>query len=171
MGPTFKGQSIPVCYATCSIGHKPEHDLPAKLDAIAAAGFQAIELSMPDIISYGKQTIGKEPDPKDFDTLVSIGQQIRGLTAKRNLSVLMLQPFANFEGWQKGKQDEQRADAWERARGWMRIMDAVGTDMLQVSVPTRSEISKRLGIGGLTKYLGWLIRCTGDIYELRGQCN
>lgn len=87
---------------------------------------------MPDILSYAKQLNGKEPDPKDFDTIVEVGKEIRKLMQKYNLKILMLQPFANFEGWIKGKHDQQRADAWERAKGWSRIMEAVGTDMLQV---------------------------------------
>jgi hypothetical protein len=43
---------------------------------------------------------------------------------------MMLQPFSNFEGWEKGSRE--REDAFARARGWIRIMRAVGTDMLQV---------------------------------------
>lgn len=132
MAPVYHGTNLPTSYATCSIGHKPEHDLASKLEAISSAGFEAIELSMPDILSYAKKLNGKEPDAKDFDTLVSVGEEIRKLAEKHNVKILMLQPFANFEGWSKGEQDEQRADAWERARGWARIMEAVGTDMLQV---------------------------------------
>lgn len=89
---------------------------------------------MPDILSYAKQLNGSEPDPKDFDTMVEVGGKIRKLTEKYSLKILMLQPFANFEGWIKGKHDEQRKDARERAEGWVRIMEAVGTDMLQVSL-------------------------------------
>lgn len=128
----YQGEKVSTCYATCSIGYKPEHDLPSKLEAISAAGFEAIELSMPDIIAYAKQLNGKEPDAKDFDTLVTVGHEIRKLVEKHKLTILMLQPFANFEGWIKGKHDKQIEDAWERARGWMRIMESVGTDMLQV---------------------------------------
>jgi hypothetical protein len=43
----------------------------------------------------------------------------------------MLQPFANFEGWPK--ESSERKDAFNRAAGWSSIMEAVGTDMLQVS--------------------------------------
>jgi len=141
MSPTYEGTKLPTCYATCSIGHKPEHDLPSKLEAISAAGFEAIELSMPDILSYAEKLNGKQPDPKDFDTLVEVGKEIKKLTQKYNLKILMLQPFSNFEGWIKGKQDEQRNDAWERARGWSRIMEAVGTDMLQVGSSDAPGIS------------------------------
>lgn len=134
MPPTYKGKKLSTSYATCSIGHKPEHDLPSKLEAISAAGFEAIELSMPDILSFAKKLTGKEPDPKDFDSLVETGKEIRKLTQQHNLKILMLQPFANFEGWIKGKHDQQRQDARERAKGWVRVMEAVGTDMLQVSL-------------------------------------
>jgi hypothetical protein len=53
---TFKGEKIPICYASCSIGYdSSKHTLPKKLAAIAGAGFDAIELSMPDILAYGNQ--------------------------------------------------------------------------------------------------------------------
>jgi len=127
----YRGAKIPTSYATCSIGHKETHTLPLKLKAIASAGFDGIELSMPDILSYGKQLKGgQEPDPKDYDTLAEIAQAIRTETEKLGLKILMLQPFANFEGWPRGS--KERADAFERAKGWMRIMQAAGTDMLQI---------------------------------------
>ncbi|KAK5636892.1 hypothetical protein RRF57_012604 [Xylaria bambusicola] len=85
---------------------------------------------MPDILSYGKQLRGQEPGPKDYDTLVEIGQAIKSQVQDNNLKILMLQPFANFEGWPNGS--KEREDAFNRAKGWMRIMEAVGTGMLQV---------------------------------------
>ncbi|KAI0148832.1 3-dehydroshikimate dehydratase [Xylariaceae sp. FL1272] len=135
----YLASKVPTCYATCSIGHKESHTLPAKLKAIADAGFDAIELSMPDIIAYGKMLNGHEPDPKDYDVLVDIAKDIRAQVQKHNLKVLMLQPFANFEGWPK--KSKERQDAFARARGWMRIMEAAGTDMLQVGSSDAEGIS------------------------------
>jgi sugar phosphate isomerase/epimerase len=86
---------------------------------------------MPDILSYGQQTTGKEVDPKDYATLKQVGQDIRKLCQQHRLHILMLQPFANFEGWPKGS--DERKDAFDRAKGWSEIMEAAGTDMLQVS--------------------------------------
>ncbi|KAI0857286.1 3-dehydroshikimate dehydratase [Xylaria cubensis] len=126
----YQGAKVPTSYATCSIGHKESHTLPEKLKAISAAGFDGIELSMPDILSYGKELHGKEPDPTDYDTLVAISEAIKSLAEAQNLKILMLQPFANFEGWPKGS--KEREDAFTRAKGWIRIMQAAGTDMLQV---------------------------------------
>ncbi|RYP00669.1 hypothetical protein DL764_006443 [Monosporascus ibericus] len=135
----YQGVKVPTCYATCSIGHKDSHTLPLKLKAIADAGFDAVELSMPDILSYGKMLNGEEPDPKDYDKLVQVGKAIREQVRLHNLRILMLQPLANFEGWPKGS--EKRKDAFERARGWMRIMEAVGTDMLQIGSSDAPGIS------------------------------
>ena len=43
----------------------------------------------------------------------------------------MLQPFANLEGWPK--RSEEREDAFERARRWIEVMEAAGTDMMLVN--------------------------------------
>ncbi|KAI1816122.1 3-dehydroshikimate dehydratase [Poronia punctata] len=126
----YKNAKIPTSYATCSIGHKETHTLPKKLQAIASAGFDGIELSMPDIISYGKLLHGKEPDATDYDTLANIASSIRKESENFGLKILMLQPFANFEGWKKDS--PQREDAFRRAEGWAQIMQAAGTDMLQI---------------------------------------
>lgn len=126
----YKGQRIPTCYATCSIGHKKDHNLPAKLKAISEAGFEAIELSMPDVQAYGQELKGKEIDSNDYSTLCEVGSEIKKLCQQHRLKVLMMQPFANFEGWPRGS--KERKDAFERAEGWVSVMKAVGTDMLQV---------------------------------------
>jgi sugar phosphate isomerase/epimerase len=128
---TFKGHEIPVCFATVSIGYGEKQTLPEKLKAIAGAGFTAIELGMPDIVAYGKRVSGKEPDVEDFGTLAGVAKQLGELCKAHGLEILMLQPFANFEGWPKGS--NERKDAFERAQGWMEVMEACGTDMLQAS--------------------------------------
>ena len=122
---------IPTCFASCSIGHDPKtYALPAKLKAISGAGFDAIELSMPDLLAFANEHLQKEVGPKDYDDLCEVGKEVKKLCAKHNLKILILQPFSNFEGWPENSRC--REDAWDRARGWMRIMEAVGTDMLQV---------------------------------------
>ncbi|GAB7359446.1 hypothetical protein MBLNU230_g6094t1 [Neophaeotheca triangularis] len=130
--------NIPLAYASCSIGCKKEHTLPKKLEAIASAGFTAIELSMPDLLSLANQHLRPSqqadgPDeigPYDYDDLCSVAKLVRTMCDAKGLKVLILQPFANFEGWPEGS--DERKDAWRRAEGWVRIMEAAGTDMLQV---------------------------------------
>jgi sugar phosphate isomerase/epimerase len=74
--------------------------------------------------------LGHEVEPKNYDELCKVATAIKKECAKRELGIMMLQPFSNFEGWPEGS--DRRKDAFERARGWIRIMQAAGTDMLQV---------------------------------------
>ena len=122
--------TIPTSFATVSIG-TPSDPLPSKLRAIASAKFSAIELGFPDLLSFASSHLGKEVGPYDYDDLCIAGQEVKKLCEEVGLKVLVLQPFANFEGWPEGS--KEREDAFRRAKGWIRIMQAVGTDMLQVS--------------------------------------
>ncbi|OCL08945.1 xylose isomerase-like protein, partial [Glonium stellatum] len=122
--------TIPISYASCSIGFKPDDTLPKKLDAISITGFTAIELSFPDILSFGKLHLGHEVSPTNYDELCKVSAEIKKICDSKGLKIMMLQPFSNFEGWPEGS-DEKR-DAFDRAHGWIRIMEACGTDMLQV---------------------------------------
>lgn len=121
--------SIPTCYATVSVG-TPSHPLEEKLKAIAEAGFQGIELGFPDLLSFASKNLGKDVGPQEFDMLCNAGLEVKRMCKEMGLKIVMLQPFANFEGW--NPQSEERKDAFRRVKGWIRIMEAVGTDMLQV---------------------------------------
>lgn len=134
MGPitTSSVKLIPLSYATCSIGCKPSHTLPHKLESISKAGFIGIELSFPDILDYGAHLLGRTIAPDNYDDLRIVGIEICKLCDANSLKVMMLQPFANFEGWPKGS--PEREDAFARAKGWIEIMKVVGTDLLQVFI-------------------------------------
>jgi sugar phosphate isomerase/epimerase len=123
-------QQIPLSYASCSIGCGASDTLPRKLEAIGKAGFTAIELSFPDILGYAEQLLGHEVPPDDYVELATVAREIRTLCKANHLDVMMLQPFANFEGWPKGS--PERKNAFDRAAGWIEIMKVVGTDLLQV---------------------------------------
>jgi sugar phosphate isomerase/epimerase len=125
-------QKIPLSYASCSIGCSPTHTLPNRLESISAAGFIAIELSFPDILEYANQILGRQIAPNNFAELLPVADEIRRLCKANNLSIMMLQPFSNFEGWRKGA--VEREEAFARAAGWMEIMNVVGTDLLQVNL-------------------------------------
>lgn len=123
-------QNIPLSFASVSIGCRDEHTLPKKLEAISAAGFNAIELGFPDLLSFASLYMKKEVGPYDYDDLVAGAKVIKAMCDAKQLKILILQPFSNFEGWQEGS--DERKDAFTRAEGWIRIMEAAGTDMLQV---------------------------------------
>lgn len=91
--------TIPISYATCSLG-SPNSPPPLldRLTAISKAEFSAVELSFPDILSYGKTLLGHEVQPNNYNELVKVASAIKQECDKRNLGIMMLQPFANFEG-------------------------------------------------------------------------
>ncbi|KAF2209927.1 hypothetical protein CERZMDRAFT_99984 [Cercospora zeae-maydis SCOH1-5] len=123
--------SIPLAYASCSIGTNPPSSLPDRLAAISSAGFQAIELSMPDLVSFASTHFNSNDiTPHSFPKLESAAHELKKHLDKHNLSVFMLQPFANFEGWPHDSPEYK--DAWTRVDGWSKIMSAVNCDMLQV---------------------------------------
>ena len=121
--------SIPPPEPTVSVG-TPSSPLAQKLHAISSAGFQGIELGFPDLLSFTSQNLGRDVDPYEYDILCTSAQEVKRMCQELGLKIVMLQPFANFEGWVPDT--EERVDAFRRAKGWIRIMQALGTDMLQV---------------------------------------
>ncbi|EAQ93891.1 hypothetical protein CHGG_02126 [Chaetomium globosum CBS 148.51] len=119
----------PVALASCSIG-LPRHTLHQKIEAIREAGFDGIELSYPDLQAFASRSCGRDIAEDDYESLCEAGKAVRRMCAGHNLKILVLQPFSNFEGWPEGSR--QRRDAFARAEAWIDIMDAVGTDLLQV---------------------------------------
>lgn len=120
---------VPVAFASCSIG-LGRHTLHQKIEAISQAGFTAIEISMPDLIAYARTLFNRRVREDEYDALAEAGRGVRQLAEHHKLKILVLQPFANFEGWKVGSREHKKA--FDRARGWMDIMSALGTDMLQV---------------------------------------
>ncbi len=70
--------TLPTCYATVSIG-TPEDNLHEKLEVIAAAGFEGIELGFPDLLSFTSKHHKENVQPHDFDALCTAGLQVKDL--------------------------------------------------------------------------------------------
>lgn len=142
-------ESLPLAYASCSLGCKPEHNLIRKIEAIASAGFTGIEISMPDLVALANDesftsTLWKDSPPKceisskDFEALKTVAAFVYQHLQKRGLEAMLMQPFANFEGWPQGS--AERKDAWERVEGWTTIMGTLDCKTLQVgSTDTPAE--------------------------------
>lgn len=138
---------IPICFATCSIEPKSATTtLPEKLKAIHSAGFDAVELAMSDLLAYGKALNGQEPDVSDYDAIVEVAKHVKPVAEEIGIAILMLRPLARFEGWKVGYQDNERQDAFARAGGWLRVMEALGTDMLQVGASDAEDISDSVDV-------------------------
>lgn len=131
-------QSLPLAYASCSLGCKPEHTILRRIEAIASAGFTGIEVSMPDLVALANdkdvelpnRTQGQQISNKNFEQLRAVAAIVRDHLKKHGLEAMLMQPFANFEGWPKGSAD--RKEAWERVEGWVSVMEVLECKTLQV---------------------------------------
>ncbi|MET4128782.1 TIM barrel protein [Roseovarius sp. MBR-6] len=86
-------------------------NLPEKLEAIAAAGYDGIEIFEQDFIAH-------DGSPRE------VGDLIRDM----GLKVMLFQPFRDFEGLP----DPQRAKAFDRAERKFDLMQELGTDLVLV---------------------------------------
>ncbi|KAK4097154.1 xylose isomerase-like protein [Parathielavia hyrcaniae] len=149
----------PVAFASCSIG-LPRHTLHQKIEAVREAGFDGIELSFPDLASYASRHFGREIAQDDYGSLCEAARTVREMCAGHGLSILVLQPFTNFEGWAEGS--SQRQEAFARAEAWIDIMEAAGTDMLQVGSSNSPDMTRDLD--QIAADLG----CLADMLAARG---
>lgn len=131
---TLEPTSIPLSLASCSIG-LPKHTLHQKLEAISQSGFKGIEIAFPNLLAHAKELQSLQQLPQgeikenDWPTLCKAAEHVRHLCETHGLSIVIIQPFSNFEGW---IDENQRKALFEKAKGWVQIMKALGTDMMQV---------------------------------------
>ncbi len=153
------------CIATVSI----PGNLREKIRAIADAGFDAIELFEPDLVTHGG-------NPRE------VGDMIR----EHGLDIAILQPFRDFEGWTGPK----RSKAFEEAERKFDLMGELGTDLLLLcsSVAVESlgetarlvedftllgEIAARRGVRVGFEALAWgrHIRDVAQAWDIVQRCN
>ncbi|CAI4212323.1 unnamed protein product [Parascedosporium putredinis] len=120
--------NVPLSMASCSIG-LPKHTFHQRSKPSPNKASRASSSPSPTS-SPTRAHASQDVREDDYDALCDAGRQLGQLVRAHNLEIIVLQPFSNFEGWPAGSQE--REDAFTRARGWIRIMEAVGTDMLQV---------------------------------------
>lgn len=100
-------------------------DLREKLEAIAAAGFDGVEIFESDFLAYDRS-------PRDVATMV----------ADLGLTITLFQPFRDFEGLP----EPQRRQAFERAERKFDLMGDLGTDLMLIC----SNVSP-LALGGIDR--------------------
>jgi sugar phosphate isomerase/epimerase len=80
------------------VSRHPNDPLLKKLKAISVAGFQAIELGFPDLVSFASSHHKRDNKEDDYENLCAPGVAVRRLCSTNKLDIMMLQPFPNFEG-------------------------------------------------------------------------
>ncbi|MCC0024417.1 MAG: sugar phosphate isomerase/epimerase and 4-hydroxyphenylpyruvate domain-containing protein [Hyphomicrobiaceae bacterium] len=100
-------------------------DFPEKLAAIAAAGFDGIEIFENDFLAFD-------------GTPAEVGQMVRD----QGMEIFLFQPFRDFEGMP----EPQRARAFDRAERKFELMNELGTDLVLIC----SNVSP-LSLGGIDR--------------------
>ncbi len=100
-------------------------ELPEKLSAIAAAGFDGIEIFEQDFIAY-------DGTPRE------VGQHVRD----HGLDIMLFQPFRDFEGLP----EPERTRAFERAKCKFDVMGELGVDLMLVCSSLHPKV-----IGGIDR--------------------
>ncbi|OAA66684.1 Xylose isomerase-like, TIM barrel domain protein [Niveomyces insectorum RCEF 264] len=85
-----------------------------KIEELPSTGFRTIELSFPDLPAFASRYFGRDIAADDYPSLTAAAASPLG--------------------------SEKREDAFARARGWVGIISAAGTDMLQVGSSDSPEI-------------------------------
>lgn len=129
MGILCDGVELLTAVASCSISSKNGITLLDKMNSIREAGFDGMELAMADIVAFGKALTGEDVSENNQNTMVLIAGEIKRHAQKLGLKIVTLQLLSQFEGSPQSERDE----AFTRALRWTAIMQALGTDMLQVS--------------------------------------
>lgn len=86
-------------------------DLGEKLAAIAAAGFDGVEIFENDFLTFGASA-----------------SEVRRMVADLGLTITLFQPFRDFEGLP----EPQRTRAFERAKRKFALMQELGTDLMLI---------------------------------------
>ncbi|TAQ87295.1 hypothetical protein B7494_g4396 [Chlorociboria aeruginascens] len=89
-------------------------------------------LAFPDLVNFASEYHKREIQDWDLENLCIAGEEVKKLCMEYGLSILMLQPLDDFEGWRPSNSTE-RNNALLKANAWIQIMKAVGTDMLLVA--------------------------------------
>ncbi|WWC65527.1 uncharacterized protein I303_108145 [Kwoniella dejecticola CBS 10117] len=140
--------------ATASLGFSPKFTLEHKFAAIHKAGFKYCEVGFGGYVEWVRQKItdlpvstcpeeygeGGEPDPSDeklWEALYSKTEDLKALAASHGLTILVLQPLNQFEGWTPGSERHQ----WcrRKAEKWLPLCSKLGVQHLQVGSNDKPE--------------------------------
>ncbi|TLD31167.1 hypothetical protein PspLS_01898 [Pyricularia sp. CBS 133598] len=119
--------SLGRCYA----GHSIEH----RLDLAQKYGYEGIEMFFEDLAHVAEE-MRQQPNPSSPSTphtvetsQVAAATHIHNLCRARNLAIISLQPFLNYDGLLDRDQHARRIP---ELRHWISLAHALGTDLIQI---------------------------------------
>ncbi|KAI9744259.1 MAG: hypothetical protein M1818_002411 [Claussenomyces sp. TS43310] len=108
-----------------SLGRAWVHDLPKKLDQANEYGYHGIEVFVEDLEYVAKALPGGLTD----DNQLVAARKIRKMCDDRDLEIICLQPFTNYEGL---KDPAEHADKIAKLKLWFRIVKELRIDLILI---------------------------------------
>ncbi|CAG8375226.1 unnamed protein product [Penicillium salamii] len=121
--------------ATVSLGAAHLHPIEAKLDAAVQNGQQGLELFHDDLAQLAQTLRSQASDSlsrTDRDYEIDAAHVLRDLCADRDLQVLALQPFRQYEGLRDRARHTERID---ELKHWVQLCTIMG-DSLFILIPS-----------------------------------
>jgi hypothetical protein len=86
-----------ICYATASAGQHPTaYTLLAKIQAIAEAGIDLIEVAWQDLEAMAGVGKGKGEEDEEIEKIVSAAEEVRRNCEEKGVKILVLMPCVGF---------------------------------------------------------------------------
>ena len=104
------------------------HTLTHKLNMAQKYGYNGVELFYDDLVEEAATRFGSGSAPSK-EAQLEAARYIRALCAERDLSIICLQPFAQYEGLVDRKAHDEQI---EKLYFWIDLAHELGTDMIQV---------------------------------------
>lgn len=100
-----------------------------KLAAAKEAGFDGIEVFWEDLVYDAKRRDKLENIESNEEAMIKAAEHCKDLCNQHGLSVLVLQPFMNFDGLVDVEKHEGMI---AKLKVYIKVAKALGTDMIQV---------------------------------------
>lgn len=110
-----------------SLGRAWVHDFPGKINAAARHGYQGLEIFHEDLVYHARTLFPHASDEKAAQ--IAAAHDIKQLCAARNIGIINLQPFSQYDGLVDRQQHAARI---EELHHWFSLAHTLGTDMIQV---------------------------------------
>ncbi|KAL1847173.1 hypothetical protein Plec18170_008737 [Paecilomyces lecythidis] len=138
--------------ATISVGAPDIHPLKTKLDAISKNGFSGIELFYDDLLQVARQLQDRDsetpgdPSQQDIDMTeeydIKAAFEIKRMCDQRDLHIVSLQPFRNYEGLLCKSEHARRI---QELQHWTKLATILGNDVF-ILIPS-SFLGKSQTVG------------------------
>lgn len=140
--------------ATISLGKPGLHSISTILKAAASAELKGIEICSPNILQHASTVsqLPQDSEPSD-DQVISAAEDIKRQCDELNLTIIVLQPFAGYEGLIDVAEHERKIS---RFKLWLDTCAALDCDIIQIPSTSRP--------GDLTT--GDVEKITADMQEI-----